>query len=164
MESQENSTDETIRKCLTDSLSMLRLYALSLTGDSGRAADLLQETSVKVLCNAGSFVYNGNFKGWATTIMYNIFLNERLRFSRSTSVADDSFFDGEYFDCYIGAREILRVINSLPSEYRLVFLMYADGYKYHEIAEELYIPIGTVKSRIHTARIRLQLLLKDYIG
>ena len=74
MESQESSTDETIRKCLTDSLSMLRLYALSLTGDSGRAADLLQETSVKVLCNSGSFVYNGNFNGWVATIMYNIFI------------------------------------------------------------------------------------------
>ncbi|MBR2607061.1 MAG: RNA polymerase sigma factor, partial [Bacteroidaceae bacterium] len=36
--------------------------------------------------------------------------------------------------------------------------------KYHEIAERLNIPIGTVKSRIHTARIRLQLLLKDYVS
>jgi RNA polymerase sigma-70 factor (ECF subfamily) len=164
MEMQDNFTDETIHKRLADNLSLLKIYAFKLTGDKCRADDLLQETIVKVLYNAAAFVYNGNFKGWATTIMYNIFLNERLRFSRSTSLADDSFFDGEYFDCYIGAREILRVINSLPSEYRLVFLMYADGYKYHEIAEELYIPIGTVKSRIHTARIRLQLLLKDYIG
>ncbi|MBR2607930.1 MAG: hypothetical protein IKC70_08395 [Bacteroidaceae bacterium] len=34
--------------------------------------------------------------------------------------------------------------------------------KYHEITERLNIPIGTVKSRIHTARMRLQLLLKNY--
>ena len=163
MESQENSTDETIRKCLTDSLSMLRLYALSLTGDSGRAADLLQETSVKVLCNAGSFVYNGNFNGWVATIMYNIFINERIRSSRSVSVCDGAIFDGKYSDSYVGSHEILRVINSLPIEYCLPFSMYAEGYKYHEISAALDIPIGTVKSRIHTARVKLQLILRDYI-
>jgi RNA polymerase sigma-70 factor (ECF subfamily) len=41
--------------------------------------------------------------------------------------------------------------------------MFVDGYKYEEIAEELCIPLGTVKSRIHTARIRLQQMLKDYV-
>ena len=163
MESQESSTDETIRKYLTDSLSMLRLYALSLTGDPGRASDLLQETSVKVLCNAGSFVYNGNFNGWVATIMYNIFINERIRSSRSVSVSDGAIFDGKYSDSYVSSHEIMRVINSLPIDYSLPFSMYADGYKYHEISAALDIPIGTVKSRIHTARVKLQLMLRDYV-
>ena len=163
MESQKNSTNKTIHKCLTESLSMLKLYALSLTGDPERAADLLQETSVKVLCNARSYVYNGNFNGWVATIMYNIFANERLRSSRCVSVSDGAIFDGKYSDSYVSLHEIIRVINSLPIEYSLPFSMYADGYKYHEISDALDIPIGTIKSRIHTARIRLQRMLRDYV-
>ncbi|MBE6302984.1 MAG: RNA polymerase sigma factor [Bacteroidales bacterium] len=163
MNSQHTPNDETIGEKLIAILPLLKTYAFSLTGDIGRAADLLQDTSVKVLCNFDSFVYNGNFKGWAATIMYNIFLNERVRSARSVSIADGAIFDGEYRDCYIDAHEIICAINSLPIEYCLPFSMYADGYKYHEIAEGLNVPIGTVKSRIHTARTKLQELLKDYV-
>ena len=79
------------------------------------------------------------------------------------SVSDGAIFDGKYSDSYVGSHEIMRVINSLPIDYSLPFSMYADGYKYHEISETLDIPIGTVKSRIHTARTRLQLMLRDYV-
>lgn len=40
--------------------------------------------------------------------------------------------------------------------------MYFEGYKYHEIAEKLNIPIGTVKTRIHVARGILKTNLKAY--
>ncbi|MCY1557467.1 hypothetical protein D9M68_943170 [compost metagenome] len=42
------------------------------------------------------------------------------------------------------------------------FIKYFEGYKYHEIAEELDIPIGTVKTRIHVARGILKKYLKTY--
>jgi DNA-directed RNA polymerase specialized sigma24 family protein len=40
--------------------------------------------------------------------------------------------------------------------------MYFEGYKYHEIADHLDIPIGTVKTRIHVARKTLKKSLKPY--
>ena len=40
--------------------------------------------------------------------------------------------------------------------------MYIAGYKYSEIAEQMQLPLGTVKSRIFFARKRLQSMLKDY--
>lgn len=163
METQDNLSDETIAKRLMDNLSRLKIYAIKLTGDECRADDLLQETSVKVLLNAASYTVNINFNGWAATIMYNLFVNERLRSGRCVAVADDTFFEGECRDCVVGSHEIMLAINSLPSEYCKVFSLYAAGYKYHEIAEQLNIPIGTVKSRIHSARARLQLMLKDYV-
>ena len=163
METQETPSDETISQRLTANLQQLKVYAFKLTGDECRADDLLQETSVRVLSNAARYTVNINFNGWAATIMYNLFVNERLRSGRSMSVADEQFFDGEYRDSIVGAGEILLAINSLPDDYAKVVSLYADGYKYHEIAERLNIPLGTVKSRIHSARLRLQHLLRDYI-
>ena len=163
MDTHDSSTDETLDKRLTDNLSLLRIYAFKLTGDACRADDLLQETTVKVLCNSDRYAVNINFRGWVMTVMYNLFVNERIRSSRSVSVSDGAIFDGKYSDSYVSSHEIMRVINSLPIDYSLPFSMYADGYKYHEIAARLNIPIGTVKSRIHTARTRLQLMLRDYV-
>ena len=51
---------------------------------------------------------------------------------------------------------------SLPYEYHYPFIRYFEGYKYHEIAAELNIPIGTVKTRIHLARSVLKKNLKMY--
>jgi RNA polymerase sigma-70 factor (ECF subfamily) len=45
---------------------------------------------------------------------------------------------------------------------KVTFRLNAEGYKYHEIAEELGIPIGTVKTRIFIARRILREKLKDY--
>ena len=58
--------------------------------------------------------------------------------------------------------EISKVINSFSDEYKVPFTMHVSGFKYEEIAQNLGLPIGTVKSRIFFARKRLQELLKDY--
>ena len=163
METPDSPTDETIEKYLTDNLPMLKIYAFKLTGDATLAAELLQETTVRVLCNADSYTMNINFKGWVTTIMYNLFLNECKRSSRLITLANETIFETAYLDCNVDTHEIIFAIKSLPVEYSRVFLLYSDGYKYHEIAARLNIPIGTVKSRIHTARTRLQFLLRDYV-
>jgi len=47
-------------------------------------------------------------------------------------------------------------------EYKIPFSMHVAGFKYHEIAEKMGLPLGTVKSRIFFARQRLQEILKDY--
>jgi RNA polymerase sigma-70 factor (ECF subfamily) len=51
-----------------------------------------------------------------------------------------------------GADQLLQAIQKLDEVYRTPFLMHFRGFKYHEIAEKLQIPIGTVKNRIHIAR------------
>ena len=58
--------------------------------------------------------------------------------------------------------DIKKALNSLQQEYYVPFTMYFEGYKYHEIAEHLEIPIGTVKTRIHVARKLLKKDLKAY--
>ncbi len=69
------------------------------------------------------------------------------------------------FDTPDGAysiNEINKCINAFSDEYKVPFSMHVSGFKYHEIAEKMDLPIGTVKSRIFFARQRLQESLKDY--
>ncbi|MBS4064588.1 MAG: RNA polymerase sigma factor, partial [Chitinophagaceae bacterium] len=59
----------------------------------------------------------------------------------------------------INMKEVKQAIHNLPEIFKNPFLLYFDGYKYHEIAEMLDEPLGTIKSRIHFARK----LLKSHI-
>ena len=58
--------------------------------------------------------------------------------------------------------DINKAVSSLDVAYKEPFMMYFHGYKYHEIAEKLLVPIGTVKNRIHLARKELKDVLKMY--
>jgi RNA polymerase sigma-70 factor (ECF subfamily) len=61
-----------------------------------------------------------------------------------------------------GAYEISNAINAFPEEYRVPFSMHVAGYKYNEIADQLHLPLGTIKSRIYFARKKLQHDFADY--
>lgn len=58
--------------------------------------------------------------------------------------------------------DIHNAMKKLHPEYLIPFVKYFEGFKYHEIAEMLQIPIGTVKTRIHIARVLLKKNLKIY--
>ena len=152
--------------------SELHRFAMKLTADKEEADDLLQETSLKALDNEDKYTPDTNFKGWMYPIMRNIFINNYRKTVRDQTFVDqtenlfhlnlpqDSGFEsteGNY-----DLKEIRRIVNSLPKEYRVPFSMYISGFKYREIAERLGLPIGTVKSRIYFTRQRLQRDLKDF--
>ena len=150
----------------------LHRFAMKLTADREEADDLLQETSLKALDNEEKYTPDTNFKGWMYTIMRNIFINNYRKTVRDQTFVDqtdnlyhlnlsqDSGFEsteGNY-----DLKEIRKIVNSLPKEYRIPFSMYVSGFKYREIAVRLALPIGTVKSRIFFTRQRLQKELKDF--
>jgi RNA polymerase sigma-70 factor (ECF subfamily) len=62
------------------------------------------------------------------------------------------------------ADEINKAIENLHSDYRIPFRMHVEGFKYEEIAENLNLKLGTVKSRIFFARQKLMSVLDDYNG
>ena len=147
-------------------------FAYMLTSNRDDAYDLLQDTTLKVLDNESKYAENTNFKGWVFTIMRNIFIKNYRRTARAATMIDTT--DNLYHinlsqdsgiespeDSY-GASEIGAVIESFADEYRIPFSMHVAGYKYNEIAEQMNLPLGTVKSRIFFARQRLQRALKDY--
>ena len=139
--------------------SALSYFALSLTSNSEDAKDLLQDTLVKALVYKDKFTDATNLKAWLYTIMKNTFITQYHRMVRRNTFIDST--DNLHFinssDSLIenGASgtfamdDINEALDHLKSEYRDPFLMHFRGYKYHEIAERLDIPIGTVKNRIH---------------
>ena len=150
----------------------LHRFALKLTAEHEEANDLLQETSLKALDNEDKYTPDTNFKGWMYTIMRNIFINNYRKTVRDQTFIDqtDNLFhlnlpQDSGFESTEGnydLKEIRRIVNSLPKEYRVPFSMYVSGFKYREIADKLGLPLGTVKSRIFFTRQRLQKDLKDF--
>ena len=147
-------------------------FAYSLTANRDDAHDLLQETSCRVLDNEEKFAEDSNFKGWAFTIMRNIFINSYRRAARAPRIAGIAAeiipFDmtvssvSESPESAVLSREFNEALDELSDEYRRPFAMHVTGYKYHEIASALGIPLGTVKSRIFYVRKRLQSRFADY--
>lgn len=153
--------------------SELLRFAYKLTANREEANDLLQETSLKALDNEDKYIPDTNFKGWMYTIMRNIFINNYRKVVRDQTFVDQT--DNLYhlnlpqdsgFDSTEGAydlKEIHRIVNALPKEYKIPFAMHMSGFKYREIADKLALPLGTVKSRIFFTRQRLQDQLKDFV-
>ena len=165
-------TKESFKSRLLGLQGNLLSFAYQLTTNREAAQDLLQDTTLKALDNEDKYVDNVNFKGWMFTIMRNIFINNYRQTVRKATVIDQtedlyhlnisqdsglSTPEGSF-----AVKEISETLNSFSDEFRVPFNLYVAGYKYHEIAEKMGLPLGTVKSRIFFARKRLREQLKDY--
>lgn len=141
---------------------VLRGFSRHFTYDRDEALDLVQDTILKALTYRDRYQHNTNLKGWLYTIMRNIFINNyrrarRVIFSndaltehRALHIADDHTFNHPSGSAEFN--EVWKDINLLREDLKRPFKMHLTGYKYHEIAEALNIPIGTVKNRIFHAR------------
>ena len=147
---------------LLNNSGSLKPFAISLTHDHQIAKDLYQETMYKALANRDKYGTGTNIKAWLFTIMRNIFINDYRRKVKQKTIFDNS--GNEYLlrsgtavvkndgESALHLKEINQAIYHLPQIFRTPFLLYFEGYRYHEIAYSLNEPLGTVKSRIHFAR------------
>src|SRR5687767_15830952 len=155
---------------LVDNADFLKPFAVNLTKDSEAANDLYQETLYKALANHEKYNAGTNIKAWLFTIMRNIFINDYRRKAKQQTIFDKT--PNEYLinqkqatisnaaESSLRIKEINQAIQDLPEIFKTPFLLYFDGFKYHEIAHVLNEPLGTIKSRIHFARK----LLKEQIN
>lgn len=151
---------------------VLKPHAMRLTRDINDAEDLIQETIVRALTNEDKFQEGTNIKAWLFTIMKNIFINDYRKKSKRNTVIDTTdnlyYLNASTTISNAGERafvmnDIRNALMKISNELRVPFLMHYKGYKYHEIAEQLNLPLGTVKSRIFFARKELKdLLTADY--
>lgn len=150
----------------------LKSFALSLTMNREDAQDLVQDTVLKAISYRDKFADQTNLSAWLFTIMKNTFINNYRRKKKGNTIIDgskelenirvkntDDF--GSPQSSYT-VNELENGIKSLSNDLQLPFVKHLNGYKYKEIAKEMKLPIGTVKSRIFIARQELMKKFKDY--
>ncbi len=150
---------------LTTLEGALERFAISLTSNREDARDLVQETFLKALTYREKFTDTSNLKAWVYTIMKNSFINNYRRSVRQNTTFDNtqdlyhlnsaSHSNEENPVSRLSASEIEAHIENLDDEFKIPFRMHQQGYKYKEIADELNLKIGTVKSRIFFSRKKL---------
>jgi len=152
----------------------LHSFAYNLTKNSEDAEDLFQETAFRAMTNREKFNVGTNFKAWCFTIMKNIFINNYRKKMKRNTIVDST--DNLYYINSGSAKvfneahsnimldELESMVDSLDDSIKQPFLMHYVGYKYQEIAEELGLPLGTVKSRIFFARKELKNKIIKYYG
>ena len=147
---------------LLNNTEFLTPFAVTLTRDNEVAKDLLQETMYRALINKEKYNVGTNIKAWLYTIMRNIFINNYRRKSKQSTIFDNSPNDfllnynqvttANSAEGSLKMKDMEFAIHRLPEIFRNPFVLYFEGYKYHEIADLLTEPLGTIKSRIHFAR------------
>ena len=141
-------------------------FALKLTKDHQDAQDLFQDAATRGYRYCSRFEMGTNFRAWMATIIRNTFINSYRTKQKNRTVSEpiESFtyaienknIVANQGEMNIRIQEIYGMLNELNELYRIPFLMHYQGYEYKDIAEELKAPIGTIKSRLHTARTMLR--------
>jgi len=154
-----------------------RLYRLAwrLAGNKAEAEDLFQELLVRAYGKLEELVAIDEPGAWLSRVMYNLFVDERRRFTRRRlhMVAEGELL-GEGLAGMPGPSDpaadsqrletiqhLGRALAMLSDEHRIVVLLHdSEGYKIEEIQSLTGVPEGTVKSRLHRARARLREILE----
>ena len=182
------SPDE-FEKLALEQMDTLYRVAGRLTRDADRAADLVQETYLRAFRSRDAFeLQEHGIRPWLLRIMRNLHLSKADRDRRQPIAVD-----GESLDALNAADPVARAVarpgdapagttaavpldwdslderlkaalENLQEEYQIVLLLWAvEDLSYKEIADVLDIPIGTVMSRLHRARQKLSVQLKDFV-
>jgi len=151
-----------VRSGLPANLRRLWRYAILLSGRDDTASDLVQATCLRALERAHQFIAGSRLDRWLFAILRSIWLNDlrsrRVREGKGTEDAEFALvFDGaEQLETNMLAAQVLKEVYALPESQReTLFLVYVEGLTYREAAHMLDVPVGTVMSRLASARERL---------
>lgn len=154
--------------------------ALRILGDEDQAADAAQEAFISAFKSINSF-RGGSFKAWLMRTVTNACYDElRRQKRRPTTPLEPDTEDGEEMDSPRWLADpgmtpaqkseadelehaIQHCLNNLPLEFKTVVVM-ADiqGMDYTEVAASVRVPLGTIKSRLARARLRLRECLQGF--
>ncbi len=140
-------------------------YAMTIVKDPATAEDVLQSVFVAVCENDPRQKPIQNMRSWLLRVAHNQALNiirERQRFSDDSDLAllcQQTCME----ESSIYSMEVRRALAKLePLEQQLFTLHYVSGYRYRELAGMLGLPIGTVKTVCHRAKVKLARYLKSF--
>jgi RNA polymerase sigma-70 factor (ECF subfamily) len=152
--------DRKAQQILYDKYSRLLLgVCLRYATDKAEAEDILQDSFLKIFFNIKDYTGSGSFIGWLRKVAvntaithyhknlkyrYHVEIDEYVSVETGVTSFEEDFFTSD---------ELYKVLNELPSGYRMVFNLYAvEGYKHKEIAEILGIDTNTSKSQYSRAK------------
>ncbi len=154
------------REHMISVIPRLRAFALSLASKSDYADDLVQETLMKAWHHQADFQPGTNMKAWLFTILRNEYFSQLRKRKRKREVED---VDGELInqlptpagqEAHLDMADLRQAMLQLPDDQReAIILVGASGFSYQEVAEITQVAVGTVKSRVNRARVRLAALL-----
>jgi RNA polymerase sigma-70 factor (ECF subfamily) len=136
-------------------------YSFSLLRQRSDAEDAVQQAALRGLQSLDTYEASRSFKGWWFTVLkhccYDILRERRTRPVRALDALPPQIESkGETRGC----EELLKALEQLSPEHEEILrLKYFGGMKYHEIAQTLGIPEGTVMSRLHLARNALAMAI-----
>ena len=154
------SLDAATKDRMLRAIPALRGFAYSLCRNRDMADDLVQETLMRAIASIASFRQGTNLEAWLITILRNRFNSEYRKAKRAVQELDDQIAETlatppEQLGWAI-ASDVQAGLGKLPPEQqRALFLVGASGLSYEEAAEITGWHVGTLKSRVHRARIEL---------
>lgn len=169
--------DKLIQRCKKQKLSAqsqlyqmykddLYVLCLKYCKDKEEAQDNLQDAFLEIFSKIKSYKGIGSFEGWMKRITINKAIDKykgrlELNFEVNNDILEDTVSSTENISS-IPLNDILAHIQSLPSQYRLVFTMFElDNYSHKDIAKALEISESTSKSNLHRAKKILQTKIKS---
>jgi RNA polymerase sigma-70 factor (ECF subfamily) len=158
------SPHKNVRDAMLAAVPSLRVFAISLCGNVDRADDLVQDALLRALANLGSFEPGTNMSAWLLTILRNGFRSEYRKRRREVEDADGSYAERltslPEQTSHVEMNEFRQALKSLPPDQcESLILVGASGFSYEEAAQICGCAVGTIKSRVNRARIRLAKIL-----
>ncbi len=140
------------------------------------AQDILQDGFIKVFKNIRRYKGDGSFEGWMRRIIVNTAIDHYRKKKNAAVIADSEYVDiineetdiddSDDFEMIAECKneEILKAVQQLSPAYKAVFNLYVvEGYSHKEIAEMLGIAVGSSKSNLAKAKMKLKKILKGVV-
>ena len=159
----QKKSDRALRAAIDQHFAGLWRFALSLSGNPDTADDLAQAACMRALERSHQIQNQDRLDAWLMTICRSIWLNEMraqsIRKAQSLAATPDQELIAQTLDAEtnIFAVEVFTQVMDLPEAQRAaVLLVFVEGFSYREAAEILEVPIGTIMSRLASARAKLR--------
>jgi RNA polymerase sigma-70 factor, ECF subfamily len=143
---------------LTQYLPKMRIWALALTRNAAAADDLVQDVALRTLIANSSFAPGTNFSAWVHRIMINHFITLARRGRETTDFEQvPEIAVAASQQNHTDLREVSRAFQRLPEDQKHALRSVAIEEKsYQQVSGESGLAIGTLKSRVHRARVQLR--------
>ena len=149
----------------------MRVIAYGIVRRQCVAKEITQHAFMSAMDSIDSFQF-GNFSGWLRLITrnlaFNLHRNEKRRRALGTCLLLDAHVEQPTESALHNsklAKKLARIMaEELTPEQMTTVTLFADGYKYSEIAEQTHVRLGTVMSRLHRARRTIQACANDHFS